>query len=80
MSKIKKRRAKKKTPASLNNAPRNPYVNHPLMQKSGVHQKSQSARRAAARREVTKMTRDWSFLSIYSSISISLSLRFSVSV
>ena len=60
MSKSKKRRSKKKVPPSLNTAPRNPYANHPLMQKGGVHQKSKSASRAAARRELRSMTRDWS--------------------
>ena len=59
MSKSKKRRSKKKMPPSLNTAPRNPYVNHPLMQKGGVHQKSKSANRAAARREVKQLARDW---------------------
>lgn len=38
--------------------PRNPYADHPLMRKGGVHQKSKSALRAAARRELKQLTRD----------------------
>ncbi len=38
--------------------PRNPYADHPLMGKGGVHQKSKSALRAAARRELKQLTRD----------------------
>jgi hypothetical protein len=60
MSKSKKRHSKNKLLSSLNARPRNPYVNHPLMQKGGAHQKSKSACRAATRRELKCMTRDWS--------------------
>jgi hypothetical protein len=38
--------------------PRNPYADHPLMRKGGVHQKSTSALRAKARRELKQLTRD----------------------
>ena len=42
-------------------APRNPYANHPLMRKGGVHEKSKSALRAETRRETKRLARDWSF-------------------
>ena len=32
-------------------APRNPFSNHPLMRKGGVHHKSKSAERSQSRRE-----------------------------
>jgi len=53
--------------------PRNPYAQHPLMRKGGVHQKSKSAIRTQARREVRKMSRDWS--SFCSNFTASLVIR-----
>ena len=38
----------------------NPYSNHPLMRKGGVHQKSKSAERFQTRRETKRLARDWS--------------------
>ena len=38
--------------------PRNPYANHPLMRKGGVHEKSKSALRAETRRETMRLARD----------------------
>lgn len=49
---------------SINRVPRNPYANHPMMSKGGVHQKSKSALRSSARRETKKMARDWASLII----------------
>ena len=43
-------------------APRNPLIQHPLMRKGGVHKKSNSAKRAADRRETRRQSRDWSFV------------------
>ncbi len=43
--------------SSNNLITRNPYYNHPMMRKGGVHQKSKSALRATARREIRKLTR-----------------------
>ncbi len=45
---------------SVQNTPRNPFANHPLMKKGGAHQKSKSAERAKARRETNRLARDWS--------------------
>lgn len=38
--------------------PRNPLVNHPLMRKGGIHQKSKSALRSTVRRETKQLVRD----------------------
>jgi len=62
MPKQKKKRNRQTT--QISQAPRNPYTNHPLMTKGGVHQKSKSAERSQARREVKQMARDWSSLLI----------------
>lgn len=43
-------------------APRNPYSDHPLMKKGGIHKKSKSAERSQTRRETKQLARDWSFL------------------
>lgn len=43
-------------------APRNPLTQHPLMRKGGIHQKSNSAKRAADRRETRRQSRDWSVI------------------
>jgi len=40
-------------------APRNPFSDHPLMRKGGVHEKSKKAKRASARRETKQLVRDW---------------------
>ena len=45
---------------SVTVAPRNPFSQHPLMRRGGVHQKSNSAKRAADRRETRRQSRDWS--------------------
>ena len=37
-------------------APRNPFSNHPLMRKGGVHRKSKSAERSQSRRETREST------------------------
>jgi len=58
MSKTKKKRNRQLAPIAT--APRNPYANHPMMRKGGVHQKSKSAERSQTRREVKQMARDWS--------------------
>lgn len=41
-------------------SPRNPFSQHPMMRKGGVHKKSNSAKRTAARREIQRQSRDWS--------------------
>jgi len=58
MPKSKKKRNRQVNTIAV--APRNPYTNHPLMRKGGVHQKSKSAERSQTRREVKQMARDWS--------------------
>ena len=45
---------------SVQNTPRNPFANHPLMKKGGAHQKSKTAERTKARRETQRLARDWS--------------------
>ena len=62
MSKHKKRKSKTKrtnTAPIIVTPPRNPYANHPLMRKGGVHQKSKKSLRANARRDTKKIVRDW---------------------
>ncbi len=39
--------------------PRNLLATHPLMKKGGVHEKTQSAKRTASRRETRRMAREW---------------------
>ncbi|WP_196140765.1 hypothetical protein [Aliikangiella sp. G2MR2-5] len=46
---------------TIESRPRNPFSDHPLMRKGGVHQKSKSAERSKARRETKRLARDWSF-------------------
>ncbi len=63
MSKSKKKKSRNRnrriaTPILI--APRNPYSDHPLMRKGGVHQSSKSAERSKIRREIKQLTRDWS--------------------
>ncbi len=63
MAKTKKKKSRSskrpRTPSILT-APRNPYWDHPLMAKGGIHQKSKSAERAKIRRETKQLARDWS--------------------
>jgi len=75
MPKGKKKRNRQMTSIAV--APRNPYTNHPLMRKGGVHQKSKSAERSQTRREVKQMARDWSKLSsknFYFSVQFSMTI------
>lgn len=57
---------KKKNTATPNSVttvhvvPRNPFSDHPLMRKGGVHQKTKSAERSQTRRETKRLARDWS--------------------
>jgi len=44
------------------NKPRNPFHNHPLMFKGGVHEKSDKAKR---RTEKQKMKKEWCSLIIF---------------
>ena len=39
--------------------PRNRHAYHPIMRKGGAHQKSNGAKRAAAKREVHRKTNEW---------------------
>ncbi|MBV1907793.1 MAG: hypothetical protein KUG78_00635 [Kangiellaceae bacterium] len=57
----KSQRQKKKKTKSIQqiSAPRNPFVQHPLMTKSATHEKSRKALRANARRETKLIARDW---------------------
>ncbi|TQV77525.1 hypothetical protein FLL45_06165 [Aliikangiella marina] len=60
MAKSKKRKSKKRNSreTAVMRAPRNPLALNPLMRRGGAHQQSNSAQRAAARREVKQMARD----------------------
>jgi len=40
-------------------APRNPYADHPLMSKGGVHEKPKKTQRSSVRRETEQLVRDW---------------------
>ena len=41
------------------NKPRNFHACHPIMGKGGVHEKSKSAKRAAAKRETRRKANEW---------------------
>ena len=41
------------------NKPRNFHACHPIMRKGGVHEKSKSAKRAAAKRETHRKVGEW---------------------
>lgn len=41
------------------NKPRNFHACHPIMGKGGVHEKSKSAKRAAAKRETRRKASEW---------------------
>lgn len=58
MAKRKKKNRSRATP-QLQTTPRNLVAQHPLMRKGGVHEKSKSAQRSAARRETQRLARDW---------------------
>ena len=61
---------------SVQNTPRNPFANHPMMKKGGVHQKSKSAERAKARRETRKQARDWAGSHLLSNLFIKRSIPY----
>ncbi|TVZ40912.1 hypothetical protein P886_0246 [Alteromonadaceae bacterium 2753L.S.0a.02] len=44
---------------SKRNKPRNFHACHPIMKKGGVHEKSRSAKRAAAKQETRRKVSDW---------------------
>lgn len=49
----------KKPKTKLQTTPRNPLANHPLMCKGGVHEKTESAKRAAEKRKIKKQADEW---------------------
>jgi hypothetical protein len=58
------KRRKHRTPANNGSvqqvsAPRNPFADHPLMRKGGVHEKSKKTLRASIRRETKQLVRDY---------------------
>lgn len=59
MAKQKHRKSDTASHLHTRSAPRNPFSNHPLMRKGGVHEKTKKAQRASARRETKQLVRDW---------------------
>lgn len=55
----RKKKSRSRAAIQLQTAPRNSVAQHPLMRKGGVHEKSKSAQRSAARRETQRLARDW---------------------
>ena len=54
------KRQKTNNGQSVTVIPRNAIALNPLMRRGGVHRKSNSAKRAADRREIRRQSRDWS--------------------